>query len=89
MEIWKYKFELGRDRLMIPISGRGVLSVGQDYASDNCLWVEVDSKNIRVPIDIISVGTGFHAPDDDKLRFIGTISDGPMRWHVFTKRGDE
>ena len=89
MQILKYPFGLGVDKLMIPIHGRGVLSVGMDYDSKYCLWVEVDPEGISVPIDVISFGTGFIAPDDDELQFVGTVIEGPYRWHVFVKRGGE
>ena len=84
-EIWKYTFEYGKTIHFIPITGRGVLSVGQDHKRENCLWVEVDPDKASVPVTVVVVGTGHKIPDDVLLRFVGTICDGPLRWHVFIK----
>lgn len=84
-QIWKCEITYGLIQLFIPIAGRGILSVGQDHKRDNCLWVEVDPSKASVPVTVAIVGTGHEIPDDDQFRFVGTICDGPMRWHVFVK----
>lgn len=82
-EIWKYEITFGSIQLHIPITGRGVLSVGQDDRRVNCLWVEVDPKALSVPVKIVIVGTGHIFSVDNSLRFVGTIDEGPLKLHVF------
>lgn len=84
-EIWKFEITYGVIELHVPITGRGVLSAGQDHKRDNCLWIEVDPEKPSVPVTVAIAGTGHKIPDDHRFRFVGTICDGPMRWHVFVK----
>lgn len=59
-----------------------VLSV-QDQNGVLAVWVECDAGSFsEVPIQIAVVGTGREFQRDD-FKFLGTVQQGPMVWHVY------
>lgn len=91
MKVWKYPIPFGVSMIDMLV-GAKILSVGLDPnpgASSCCCWVLVDPQQGETcPVPMYVVGTGHLLPVDGPrlavLRFLGTVEDGPFRWHVFT-----
>ena len=49
-----------------------------------CLWVEVEDESEYTPVEITVVGTGNPIPNEFN-NYIGTVQDGTMVWHYFTR----
>ena len=80
--IWKYPLQItDYQTLRLPQDAQ-ILSV-QMQQGILCLWAKV---NIDFPLEnrhIAVVGTGNPIAFGIRARFIGTVQDGPLVWHVF------
>lgn len=66
-------------------SGATVLCV-QLQGVDVCLWVSVGEANRQQPETrtFVVAGTG-NAFDATRLRYVGTVQQGPFVWHVYER----
>lgn len=78
-----YKYELVIDDVQhIPLpSGAKCLHVAMQNGH-LCLWAQVNTTRELVNRFFRIYGTG-HPMQDPASRYIGTVQDGPLVWHVF------
>lgn len=86
ISIWKFKLEPAETQEVTMPFGAVVLSA-QCQGDDICLWVQLDTTNASSPERrIIEVfGTGEAIPYEGERKFIGTVLDGALVWHVFER----
>lgn len=83
--IWKFELAVtDRQTIDLPID-YVTLSVGLDPQGALCIWVAVDDRAAKRPVEFIIVGTGNPMPHVGS--FIGSVKMGPFMWHVFTGPG--
>jgi hypothetical protein len=86
-KVFRYKIDVrnGEEDLPLPKHAHP-LSVGLDPSGDLCLWALVDpAESIFETLAVYVVGTG-HEVDLTNAsgnKFLGTVLDGDLVWHVF------
>lgn len=83
--IRKFPFKLGDEILIDMPQGAQVIHV-QDQGGTPCVWAIVDPAPDR-PRRIYKffvVGTGYPLPKERGIH-LGTWSDGPFVWHLFSR----
>lgn len=83
-----WKFELGVDdkqTIMMP-QGAQLLSIHEQYGR-LCMWALVESDAIKVPREILILGTGHPAKDLTNYDYVGTavMCGSSLVWHVWLK----
>lgn len=82
MEVWKYVMKTGAERFEMP-DGARILAC-QLQRGEVTLWALVNPElPAIVKRDFMLYGTEHEIPDADKLRYIDTVQNGPLVWHVF------
>lgn len=82
--IWKFPLEItDTQQINVPVGTTFISSQFQNGVL--CLWGIVNPDNILVQrtIDIIGTGNPFRHPYTSK--FIATVQQGPLVWHIFEK----
>lgn len=80
--IWKYVLQLEeKQNFDMPI-GAEILSCGLDPMGQISIWAMVDTEKDYIGRQIVIVGTGNPVPTG--LKFIGSVTQGPFMWHIFT-----
>lgn len=78
--IWKYEIDIAaRQKISMPM-GANFLCL-QLQNGRPCVWFEVDSEKMEVPITIIMLGTGH-----ERIRhrdYLGTLQLADFVWHVY------
>lgn len=81
--IYKFTLEVAaRQYIMMPM-GRRILSVQMQHGKP-CIWAEVDSDISMQQNVILMRGTGQALGDAERSKYIGTIQDGGLVWHVYS-----
>lgn len=72
------------DRLTLTLpKAAEIVHVGLDPNGTPCLWAVVDTKVGTEKVTVLTVGTGHPLPDDTD-KHLGSFTQGPFVWHVFT-----
>lgn len=78
--IWKFSLSGGVEPVITLPEGSEILRVAyQDY--DICLWALVDTTKNLVKRTFKIFGTGMYFDGDCK--YIGTVENGVLVWHIF------
>jgi hypothetical protein len=80
--IWKFELADVDEQVIEMPQDAKILST-QVQVSTICLWAIVDTKKPRVGRQFITLGTGQPYPLDCDLKFIGTVQQGSLVWHIF------
>lgn len=80
--IYKYPIEITDDQTIDMPEGAQVVHAGLDPQGQPCLWAKVNNRVRTEPRRIQVRGTGHPLPDD--AEWVGTFTQGPFVWHVFT-----
>ena len=84
--VWKYQLELtGNDQAVEMPLGSDVLECQIDPTGSITIWALVgstDPESLQVVRWFVIRGTG-HPIESDAMRWIGTVQQGPLVWHVF------
>ena len=83
--IHKYTLTLTDEQTYHLPEGFVPLSV-QLQRGEVCLWILVDPKANRFPVQIQIIGTGHLFEPDEAGEYLGTVQQGDFVWHVFAKR---
>lgn len=61
------------------------LSVAEQYPGQVAIWYRCGTDQPMMPRTIFVVGTGHPAPDDEDIKFVGTVllARGQLVFHIF------
>jgi hypothetical protein len=81
--IYKYKLNhISRQEIEIPTTAR-ILSAGVQNG-DLCVWAAINDEPETSPRFIYIFGTGHLMPEDGMdLRYIDTVQESTLVWHIF------
>lgn len=79
--IWKFRLKTSECVLPMP-EGAKVLCVGMQEG-ELSLWAEVDDGKAKVYRNFEVYGTGWEITSNFGLRYIDTVFDGSLVWHVY------
>lgn len=81
--IWKFQFVID-DEFIIEMPFKAEILTAQNQYGLNCLWAIVQPENGRETRKFRVYGTGHPFNHDGvNLKYISTIQDGPLVWHIF------
>lgn len=82
-KIYKYVLTITDEQTLRLPQGANFLTA-QMQREQLCIWVEVDTDRPLEPCTFLIHGTG-NPIGAERKRYIATVQDGPMVWHVFLK----
>lgn len=86
--IWKYPFPVQDEFELTMRRTARVLSV-QMQNGRPAMWASVETDAPDVRRKFFVRGTGHYTNDIVGCRYLGTIQDGPLVWHVFDSEQEE
>jgi hypothetical protein len=84
--IWKYQISIGPVRVVDMPTDAEILTV-QMQDSVLTLWALLDPTSWPKSRRFEVYGTGHPIDYPHELKYIGTVQDGPLVWHVFERLG--
>ena len=81
--IWKYCLEIVDAQVITVPQYYEVLYAGLDPSGAPCIWIEVNTEEPEVPVQIFIVGTGNPMPEVACI-YVGSLVRGYLVWHVYT-----
>jgi hypothetical protein len=86
MQIWKYELKVGVNR--VPMTPGAKILSAQMQHDKIVLWALVVGGNQLITRVIYVVGTGEDLGwDPEGWRYVNTVQDGSLVWHVFEEEG--
>ena len=86
-QIWKYILIDATTTMEIPENGN-ILSVDEQHGNI-CIWIEINTKNKKIPRQFEIFGTGTIMLEEEKTvrKFIGTVKlhDSNFIFHVYER----
>lgn len=85
--IYKYELKIDTQQEIYLPKGYNILSV-QTQRCVPCLWVEIDKSKEKVPVKIVTIGTGIEFENNGNLSYIGTyqINAVGLVFHVYEEK---
>lgn len=86
-QIWKYPLEFAPEQTLVLPDGAIVRHAG--FQRDTlCLWVEVpDIRALPAEATVWIHATGDEVPDPGAARYVGTVQENVLVWHVYVEAG--
>jgi len=81
MKVWKYPLRITADQKVEMPAGSEILSVKMEK-SQLCLWALVSPAGNKETRYIEVFGTGHHVEPGTR-KYLGTVQDHGLVWHVF------
>lgn len=82
--IYKYPLALIDYQIVTLKTGAKLIHVGLDPQGVPCLWALVNIQESPSEWQLWIVGTGNQMPPGEK-NHVGSFTQGPFMWHVFTQ----